>query len=465
MCGGLNNKTSPGSMAGGKWELSGHYCVPTIVLTSFQSKQIHGWATAALHPQQTNRHHPDPVIPMYVYDCYDDGLLEQLRNHLASLADDPFYADRFEAAGRSPEDIHSWEDFRSLPLLTTEDLLDDVDAQPPTGSLHEPGSMISFTPAKDGELPVFDTPADIERICDVHESLLERLGIEPGMRAMITLSYHGFGTGYLLHRVLESYGVEVIPAGPGEAEAKADRIDAFDVDILWGNPSFALEIAEHGGEAVDIFIGGGEPFTSVPGRRQDVHDAFGDLDVAVDTYGLRQAWPVAMECAAEKGMHVAQDYMLVEIVDPESGEPVACGERGELVLTHLDREAGPLVRYRTGDLSILDEGSSPHADGSTIILPEGVLGRTDEMHKVKGVKIYPQGIPIVLGGFDGLNPFNYRLTITQPDNTDHLKVTVQGAADADDLRSKLAGKLQIKPDELEFVEDLDDGPAVVDERY
>lgn len=402
---------------------------------------------------------------MHVYDIYGDETLEAVSEQLATVADTPLYEDTFEEAGFAPGDIDSWEDFRQLPFTTTGDLLADVVANPPTGSLYEEGSMISFTPAKDGELPVFDTTYDIDRYCEIHETLFERLGIEPGMRAMVTLSYHGFGTGYLLHRLFESYGVEVIPAGPGEAVAKAERIEEFDVDILWGNPSFALEIAEHGGDAVDIFIGGGEPFTSIPGRRQEVHDAFGDLAVAVDSYGLRQAWPVAMECAAEKGMHVADDYMLVELVDPETGDPVELGERGELVLTHLDRDAGSLIRYRTGDLSILDEGSSPHVDGTTVILPKGVLGRTDEMHKVKGVKVYPQGMPLVLAGFDGLDPMTYRLTITRPENTDHLTVTVVGEADEAELRAKLAEQLQIRPDEVEFVDELEEGPPVVDERY
>ncbi|MFP9061451.1 phenylacetate--CoA ligase family protein [Natrialbaceae archaeon A-chndr2] len=402
---------------------------------------------------------------MKLYDCYGQHTLEQLQDQLERYADVALYEDVFSAAGLEPGAITSWEDFRSLPLTTTEDLLADVESNPPTGSLHEEGAMISFTPAKDSELPVFETPGDITRYAEVHGRIFERLGMEPGMRAMVAFGYHGFGTGYLLHRALEYNGIEVIPAGPGDSEAKAARIDEFDVDVLWANPSFALEVAEHGGESLDIFIGGGEPFTSVDGRREQVHEAFGDLECAVDCFGLRQAWPVALECAAECGLHVVDDYMIVEIVEPETGDVLPLGERGEVVLTHLDREAGGMLRYRTGDLSVLEEGSSPHVDGSTVMMPQGVFGRTDEMHKIKGVKVYPQGIPLVLGSFDGLNPFAYRLTISSDGGSDYLAVTVEGEVDERALEDALADRLLVRPDEVTAVDDLEDGPAVVDERY
>jgi len=399
------------------------------------------------------------------YELYGDDTLAQLQDQLERFGDASLYDDVFDEAGLAPSDISSWEEFRELPFTTTSDLLEDVEANPPTGSLHEPGSMISFTPALDSELPVFETPADIEAYAELHRTIFDRIGIEPGMRAMVSLSYHGFGTGYLIHRALEQNGVEVIPAGPGDAEQKAERIDEFDVDILWGNPSFALEIAEHGGSALDIFVGGGEPFTSIPGQRERVHEAFGDLSCAVDYFGLRQAWPVAVECAAERGLHVIDDYILAEIVDTETGETLPLGERGEVVLTHLDREASGLLRYRTGDLSMIEEGTSPHVDGSTVMMPKGVFGRTDDMHKVKGVKVYPQSVLLVLAGLPGVST-NYQIEITRPDTTDELAIVVEGDGDESQLRQELKDQLGIRPDEIRFVDELgDDEPLVVDERY
>lgn len=401
---------------------------------------------------------------MNLYDCYGEETFESLQDQLERFGENPLYDDVFAEVGLDAADISSWAEFRELPFTTTEDLLADVHEHPPEGSLYEPGSMISFTPAGDEQLPVFETPGDLDRYAAVHEEIFDRLGIEPGMRAMVSLSYHGFGTGYLLHRALEDNGVEVIPAGPGDAEQKAKTIDTYDVDVLWGNPSFALEIAEYGGEALEIFIGGGEPFTSIPGQRQRVHDAFGDLQCAVDYFGLRQAWPVSVECAAEKGLHVIDDYMIAEIIDPDTGEVLPMGERGEVVLTHVDREAGGLLRYRTGDLSMLEEGTSPYVDGSTVMMPRGVFGRTDGQLKIKGVKVYPGGVLLVIAGIDGLST-NYQLRVTRPENTDHLSLTVEGEADEAELRRELKEQLLITPDEIEFVDELDDGPPVVDERY
>lgn len=399
-----------------------------------------------------------------IYDHYGDDTFETLQKQLEGLSDHELYADIFADADVDPAAVDSWAQFRELPFTSTEDLLDDIDANPPTGSLHEPGSMISFTPARDRELPVYETPADIERYAEVHEEVFRRLELEPGMRAMVVLKYQGFGTGYLVHRILEEYGIEVIPAGPGESEQRAERIEEFDVDLLWGNPSFALEIAEHGGQSLDYFVGGGEPFTSIPGRREQVHEAFDGLEWAVDNFGLRQAWPVAIESAEEDGLHVVDDYMLVEIIDPETGEPLGLDERGEVVITHLDRDASPLCRYRTGDLSMLSVTESRYTDEPVLTMPRGVFGRTDEMHKVKGVKLYSEGVALVLAGFPDLS-LEYRIRITRPNNTDHLTVVCEGEADREELENELTAQLGIRPDEIELVDELEDGPTVVDERY
>jgi len=123
-------------------------------------------------------------------------------------------------------------------------------------------------------------------------------------------------------------GCEVIPAGPGDSEQAAAAIEAYDVDVLVGNPSYALKVAEQEAE-VDTFIGGGEPFTSVPGLGEQVKDALG-AKTAVDYFGTRQILPVAVETTAEDGLHIVDDYAVVEIVDPDTGNPLEPGNRGEL---------------------------------------------------------------------------------------------------------------------------------------
>jgi phenylacetate-CoA ligase len=398
-----------------------------------------------------------------IYDLYSDGTLDVVREQLASVADLDFYQEFYERAGIDPGDIESWETFAELPFTDTEELLLDTDENPPEGSLYREESMLSFTPAKNSRLPIWETPIDHDRYSEYHETAYERIGLESGMRAVNTFGYHHIGSGYTLHQSLEEFGIEVYPAGPGNAARTAEIIDEFDIEIFIGNPSFALEIASEGGTAIDFVIGGGEPFSSIPGQREKVYEAFDALQAAIDVFGLRQALLVAAECAAEDGLHVIDDAMLVEIIDPDTGELLEPGERGELVLTHLEREAQPLVRYRTGDLSLIEEADCSHCEAS-ITMPNGVFGRTDKRLKVKGVKMYPEGVFLTLIGFPNLTG-NHQIRVSRPDNTDRLTVIVEGEAKEAALGEALSEQLLITPDEIQFVDDLEEGPNVIDERH
>jgi phenylacetate-CoA ligase len=240
-------------------------------------------------------------------------------------------------------------------------------------------------------------------------------------------------------------------------------IETYDVDVLVGNPSYALKIGEHN-VSVDIFVGGGEPFTSVPGLRSTVKNLL-DCETAVDYFGTRRASPVAVECEGENGLHVVNDNVLLEIIDPDSGEVLPPGERGELVITHLNKFGSPLLRFRTGDLSELREEECSSC-GSSLTLPEGVIGRTDNRLKVKGVKIYPESIETVLAGIDGLSG-QYRVEVSRPDSTDHLKIICETEDDVplEDLRKKLESRLLIAPDEVTLTRELEGETGTVDHRY
>jgi phenylacetate-CoA ligase len=210
------------------------------------------------------------------------------------------------------------------------------------------------------------------------------------------------------------------------------------------------------GASVDTFVGAGEPFTSIPGLREDVKEAL-DAETAVDYFGTRQILPVAAETAAEDGLHVSDEYAFVEVIDPDSGEVLPYGERGELVVTHLQKEGCPLVRYRTGDLTEWEE-----RDGE-VVLPDGVIGRTDNRLKVKGVKLYPESLGTVLAGFGGLSG-EFRLEVTRPSSTDEIKLVVEGEADVGELASAVKERLLVAPDDIELVDDIDE-TGVHDERY
>lgn len=385
---------------------------------------------------------------------YDTETLTALREQLAAVADHDLYRDRFADAGVQPADVETWAAFESVPFTTAEDLVDDFEADPPTGSTYDGAAMVTFSPMGDGLRPVIDTTGDIGHQAEANAEVLRRAGVAPDDRVAVTFGYDLFGTGYVFHRALEELGAEVFPLGPGDSEQTAATIQQFDLDGLVGNPSFALKLGEAGAR-VDTFLGAGEPFTSVPGRRAAVKDAL-DATTAVDYFGTRHAMPVAAETAAEDGLVVCSDYAVVEIVDPDTGERLEPGERGELVVTHTAKEGVPLVRYRTGDLADLAV-----RDG-TVVLPDGVVGRTDERLKVKGVKLYPESVETVLAGFDDLTG-EYRVTVSRPETTDRLEVVCEGDADTDRLRAALSDRLLVAPDGVRTVAELDE-PGVVDDR-
>ena len=377
----------------------------------------------------------------------DEPTLAALNDQLERAAAHDLYEDL------APVDSEA--EFRELPFLTGEELEADYDAHAPEGSLYDGAAMMCFTPLGEGLAPVFDTAADLEWQAEANADVLEAAGIDPGDRVLNTFGYHTFGTGIIFQRGVEALGAEVVPAGPGESEQAAATIGEYDVDALLGNPSFALKIGNAGG-SVDTFIGAGEPFTSIPGLREDVKAAL-DAGTAVDYFGTRQILPVAAETAAEDGLHVRDDYALVEVIDPDTGEVLPYGERGELVVTHLRKEGCPLVRYRTGDLTEWEK-----RDGG-VVLPDGVIGRTDGRLKIKGVKLYPESLATVLAGFEGLTG-EYRLTVSRPASTDEIRLVVEGNADLEELAAAVEERLLVAPDEVDLVDDIEE-TGVVDERY
>lgn len=388
---------------------------------------------------------------------YDQETLSAVRDQLDRAAAHDFYAESFDEAGVDPSSVDSWEAFREVPFTTAGDLVADFEADPPTGTVYDGAAMVTFSPMGEGLAPVFDTRTDLAHQAEVNAAVLERAGVSPGDRVVNAFGYELFGTGYVLHRALEELGAEVFPLGPGDAAQTAATIQEYGIDVYLGNPSFALKLAEEGA-SVDTVVGAGEPFTSVPGQREAVKDALG-ASTAVDYFGTRHIMPVAAETDAEDGLHVVDDYAVVEIVDPDTGAVLETGQRGEVVVTHVRKEGLPLVRYRTGDLAELE------CRGDDLVLPDGVIGRTDERLKVKGVKVYPESVETVLAGFEGLSG-EYRIEVDQPETTDRLTVVCEGDGDTDEdrLASALGDRLLISPDEVRVVGDLEE-TGVVDRRY
>jgi phenylacetate-CoA ligase len=230
------------------------------------------------------------------------------------------------------------------------------------------------------------------------------------------------------------------------------------------NPTFALKLASGGIPSVRILFVGGEPFTSVEGYPERVRNAFGRNLTLIDSYSMALCMPVARSCQFERGLHVMDDLIYPEVIDPSTGENVPYGEKGELVITHLYKEASPLLRYRTGDLTSMVKEKC--RCGREMTLPKGVIGRTDEMLKIKGVKFWPSQIRNILREFPVYRD-RYRVVVRSRLGVDELELVVEGSEpskDRDDLSTRLKQETLLTFDKIEIVEKLQDGPLVTDER-
>ena len=377
---------------------------------------------------------------------------------LARLADHPFHR------GRLPREVAGADDFAaSVPLRTRAEFVSEM-AKPGYGAFGGARPVrVNLTPMGVSLVPVFQTRGDLERMIAAARTHLSACGIGDGDVCAVTFGYHLFVAGLFYQSQMEAHGVACIPLGPGEAERAADICNRHGVTVLAGNPSFSLRLVEAGLAPPRVFFAGGEAFTGNRALLERVRAAMPDT-VLVDSFSLSEFLPVARTFPGGEGVHVFDELVHAEAIDPETCAPVPDGERGELVLTHLVKEAQPLIRYRTGDLTIRRITAPVH--GRTVSLPRVVFGRTDEMLKVKGVKTYPSEIRAVLLGIEGLTG-KYRITVETERGRDRLALTVEGVADDDALEAvaeRFRRQTLIGADRVEVAAALEDGPVAVDRR-
>lgn len=396
----------------------------------------------------------------------EQDLMQKIREQLSRISELEFYRKRFDKYGIDPKAIKSVDDFHKIPLMTVSDLTIDFEENHPLGSLfHQKTQRINITPSPQGFLPIFFTNKDIEEMNKVNSQSLRAAGITTNDIVAITFNYHLFIAGLSLQGGFETLGCRTIPVGPGDAKRTTEIINRFSVTVLASGPSFALRCAEEGAKGIRVLLAGGEPFSSVEGFKDKVRAAYGQITL-IDTYGLAQVSPLARECREETGLHVLDEWVYVEIIDPETEEILPDGERGEVVVTNLIKEASPFLRFRTGDLSTLNHFMC--SCGREVTLPKGVIGSTTEMHKIKGVKVYPSQMGPILKGFPGLSG-RYRFIISTLGTTDHLKLLIEGNVptnfDGSALRNNIKQILLINPNEINIERDIGEGPSVVDKRY
>ena len=391
-------------------------------------------------------------------------MLDILRKQLARNYQHPFYRKKFDEAGMKPENIKSLKDFQKLPFMTRDDLNAAFESERFGGFMRNDVVRVNFSPSGTGLIPILQTARDVEVMDNVNARAFERAGVSMNDVVMITFSYHIFIAGLNFHGGMERLGAKVVPLGPGSTERALEIAEMVKPTVLISNPSFALKLAGEGLDGLNSFIAAGEPFTSVEGYREKVKNAFNGATM-IDYYGMAECLPIACECKYENGLHVIDDFVHVEIIDPDTGEVLEEGERGEVVVTHLNKDAMPMQRFRTGDLSMIERFECDC--GKTVTMPRGVFGRTDEMYKVKGVKFYPSQLNLVLKGFPELTG-KFRAIIKRTEKgTDYLEVEVEGQESVDHrkLEEAMKNALLISPNKITIVDRLEKDRAVVDLRY
>jgi phenylacetate-CoA ligase len=310
------------------------------------------------------------------------------------------------------------------------------------------------------------TDGDLANWREIGARSLYAAGLRPGDTVQNACGYGLFTGGLGWHDAVEELGACVVPAGGGNTSRQVDLVRDLQVSGFVCMPSYALYLADHvrdrGGDPRDLPIThvpvGAESSTSE--MREAIADAFDA--VVTENYGLTELYGpgVGTECAdATDGMHVWEDHFLVEVVDPETGERVDDGDRGELVLTGLQKEAVPVLRYRTGDVV---ERTTERCECGRTHARIRVVGRSDDLLVVRGVNVYPTEVESVLLEFDALAP-QYRIDVRRDDHLDTIAVTVEHDPDtgldsdadrdalATEVTDRLSDVLGLTPDAVEVV--------------
>ena len=342
----------------------------------------------------------------------------------------PFYRKTFDEMGISPEDIGALSDVARLPLTTKTDLRDSY----PYGLFAVPLREVVRIHASSGTTGtptvVGYTRNDIRTWSNLVARILTMGGVTKDDVVQIAFGYGLFTGGFGLHYGAERIGASVIPVSAGNTARQIKIMQDFKTTTLVSTPSYALLIADTIQEqgipraALSLKYGlfGAEPWSER--MRREIQEKLGII--ATDNYGLSEIIGpgVAGECLERHGMHLNEDHFLVEVVDPDTLQPVPEGKLGELVITSLTKEAFPLIRYRTRDLTSLLPGQCPC--GRTGRRISRVAGRSDDMLIVKGVNVFPSQIEEVLFDIEGTEP-HYQIIVDRKGALDEMTVLVEVA--------------------------------------
>jgi phenylacetate-CoA ligase (EC 6.2.1.30) len=372
--------------------------------------------------------------------------LERLREVVHRVySNNYYYRKKMKERGVAPEDIKTLKDIEKLPHTTKEDLRELY----PFGASVVPLDQVAELRASSGTTgkPTVSlyTTKDIENWAEVMARSLVAANIVKGDKLLIAYNYHMFTGGFGFHYGALKVGITAIPAGVGFTQRQVMMIKDFEITALTSVPNYAIRLAEVAFEmgidpAKDTKVRkgmfGAAPWTE--NMRKRIEDVW-DMQ-AYDMYGLSELWGpgVAAECIYKSGLHVWEDHFIVEVIDPKTGEPVELEEKGELVFTSLTKDAMPLIRYRTRDISRLLDQSTCDC-GRTHKKIDRIQGRTDDMFIINGVNIWPTAIQEVLLREPLVTP-HFQIIIDRENAMDKLIIQVESASKLSEEDKRILAK-------------------------
>ncbi len=382
--------------------------------------------------------------------------LERLRWSVKhAYNNNPFYRKKFDDAGFHPDQIKSLDDMRRIPFLTKQDMRDNY----PYGLFAVPLEKIIRVHSSSGTTGnatvVGYTKNDVEIFAEVVARCLAAYGATDKDVVQVAYGYGLFTGGLGLHYGAEKIGALTVPISGGNTERQLMLIKDFGTTLLACTPSYALNIADYiekkrpdyDMRATKLRAGalGAEPWSE--NMRREIEARLG-ID-AFDIYGLSEIIGpgVSCECSAKSGLHVHEDHFYVEIIDPETGDVLPEGEKGEIVYTTLTKEAFPGIRYRSRDITRLYR--EPCSCGRTLVKMEKVTGRSDDMLIIRGVNVFPSQIEQVLMDIEGTEP-HYQIILDRKASLDDVEITVEVSEKLfsdevkvlDDLRKRIADRFR-----------------------
>lgn len=395
------------------------------------------------------------------YECMERSSLEELQLRRLQMTASwvyervPYYRDRMEASSVRPRDIKSLSDVRKLPFTDKSALRDTY----PFGMFALPLDEVVRVHSSSGTtgkpIVVGYSRGDINTWSELTARLAAAAGVHRGDLVDMAFLYGMFTGGWGMHYGIERIGATIIPAGSGQTERHLMMMSDFGTTVLVSTPSYALYLAEQGEaagvdfSALPLRLGlfGGEPCSDAMKREieEKLHIR------ATDNYGLSEVMGpgVSGECEHACGLHVAEDHFLLEVIDPDTGEALPYGQEGELVVTTLTKEAFPVIRYRTHDLTTLT--AEPCACGRTLARMSKVRARTDDMLIIRGVNVFPSQIEDVLFQIEGVRP-HYLIVVDRKKNLDDLEVRIEvEEAVFSDIMADMVAFQRLAADKLQSV--------------